>query len=51
MTDITYIYTDKGWMYLSSIMDLWSRKIIAYEFRNTMDTDLVLDTLKKAYLR
>lgn len=51
VTDITYIYTDKGWMYLSSIMDLWNRKIIAYEFRNTMDTDLVLDTLKKAYLR
>ena len=29
VTDITYIYTEKGFVYLSSIMDLYSRKIIS----------------------
>ncbi|MGL5051736.1 MAG: DDE-type integrase/transposase/recombinase [Fusobacteriaceae bacterium] len=30
VTDITYIWTKKRWMYLSSIMDLYSRKIITH---------------------
>lgn len=49
VTDITYIWTKDGWLYLSSILDLWSKKIIHYEIRNTMDKKLVIDTLEKAY--
>ena len=30
VTDITYIWTKDGWLYLSSILDLWSKKIIHY---------------------
>lgn len=46
-TDITYIYTKRdGWCYLSSIMDLCSRKIIGWKFSKRMTNDLVLDTLK-----
>lgn len=51
VTDITYIWTKEGWLYLSSILDLWSKKIIAYEVRETMDKSLVIDTLSKSYLR
>lgn len=51
VTDITYIWTKDGWLYLSSILDLWSKKIIHYEIRNTMDKKLVIDTLEKAYLK
>ncbi|WP_320047777.1 DDE-type integrase/transposase/recombinase [uncultured Ilyobacter sp.] len=38
-------------MYLSSILDLWNKKIVAYEFRDTMNFELVTDTLEKAYLK
>jgi len=51
VTDIRYIWTKDGWLYLSSILDLWSKKIIHYEIRNTMDKKLVIDTLEKAYLK
>ncbi|AHA75506.1 IS3 family transposase [Bacillus thuringiensis] len=30
MSDITYIHTDEGWLYLASIMDLYTRKIIGW---------------------
>ncbi|MFK4936797.1 IS3 family transposase, partial [Lactococcus garvieae] len=47
-TDITYIHTQKdGWCYLSSIIDLCSRKVIAWDLGRNMATDLVLQTLNK----
>lgn len=47
VTNITYIETKKdGWCYLSTIMDLYSKKIIGYSFDKKMDTTLVLRTLK-----
>ncbi|MCD1261396.1 DDE-type integrase/transposase/recombinase [Paenibacillus athensensis] len=30
VTDITYIQTGEGWLYLASVMDLFSRKIVGY---------------------
>lgn len=49
VTDITYIHTVKdGWVYLSTIMDLHTRKIIAWDLGKTMETSLVLSTLNKA---
>lgn len=49
VTDITYIYTlSDGWCYLSSILDLYSRKIIAWRLSTTMETGLVIDTLQDA---
>ncbi|WP_313628496.1 IS3 family transposase [Enterococcus italicus] len=51
VTDITYIETKKdGWCYLSTILDLHSRKIIGYSFGKNMDTELIIDTLKDAVL-
>ena len=42
------IRTNNGWMYLSSIMDLYSRKIIAWAFSAKQDVALVIKTLKIA---
>ncbi len=46
---MTYIQTKRnGWCYLSTIMDLHSRRIIGYSFSKKMATDLVLKTLESA---
>lgn len=47
-TDITYIWTHDGFVYLTSIMDLYSRKIIAWTLSNTMEVSCVIDTVNKA---
>lgn len=48
-TDITYIWTkEDGFVYLTSVMDLFSRKIIAWVLTRTMDADKVLECLTKA---
>lgn len=47
--DITYIMTKKdGFVYLASVMDHYSKKVISYEVSKVMDTGLVLRVLKKA---
>ncbi|MCM3086861.1 IS3 family transposase [Bhargavaea ginsengi] len=48
VADITYIRHLDGWSYLASIMDLCSRKIIAYTLGDTMETELPLSALRKA---
>lgn len=48
-TDITYIYTqDEGFVYLNSIIDLYSRKIIAWTLSRTLEVDEVLKCLETA---
>jgi putative transposase len=46
--DITFIPMRRGFMYLFAIMDWYSRKIIAWELSNTLDTDFCLAALKRA---
>ncbi len=47
--DITYIYTKReGWTYLSSIQDLHSKKIIAWDLSQRMTDSLVVKSLRKA---
>lgn len=48
MTDITYIRTWEGWLYLAAVMDLASRRIIGWWMQRTMHTDLVLQALLSA---
>lgn len=49
-TDITYIKTiEDGWVYLSSIIDLFSRKVIAWNVDYNMKKELVLKTLNNAF--
>lgn len=50
-TDITYIWTTDGFVYLTSIMDLYSRKIIAWTLSDNMEVSCVIDTVNKAKAR
>lgn len=50
-SDITYIWTIAGFVYLTSIMDLFSRKIIAWTLSTTMEAKWVVDTINKAKQR
>jgi len=49
VSDITYIGTSEGWLYLASIMDLYSRKIVGWSVGPRMTRELVLDALDQAY--
>jgi putative transposase len=46
--DITYIWTKEGWLYLASIMDLYSRKIIGWCMSARLDKELVIIALRMA---
>jgi putative transposase len=47
-SDITYISTDEGWLYLASTMDLFSRMIVGWSMSSTMPASLVVDALSMA---
>lgn len=48
-TDITYIWTyDEGFVYLTSVMDFYSRKIISWVLTKTMDAEAVLKCIEQA---
>ena len=48
VSDITYIKTDDGWLYLAAVEDLFSRKIVGWALQPYLTTDLVLQALKMA---
>jgi len=50
VSDITYLKANNTWQYLCVIIDLYSRKVIAWQFRHNMHTSLVTDTLKQALI-
>ena len=47
-SDITYLWTREGWMYLSVILDVCSRQIVGYSMNNRLTTDLVTEAFKRA---
>lgn len=47
-SDITYIWTFDGFVYLTSIMDLYSRKIIAWVLSDTLEAKWVIEAVKRA---
>lgn len=49
-TDITYIPTQEGFVYLSCIMDLFSRRIVSWELAPTLETSYVIKAIRKAIL-
>ena len=51
VSDITYIWTDEGWLYLAVVMDLYSRMIVGWSMSERMTTTLVMDALQMAIWR
>jgi len=45
VADITYVCSWEGWLYLSFVLDTYSRKIVGWSMANNLKTDLVLDAL------
>jgi transposase InsO family protein len=50
-TDITYIATDEGWLYLVVMLDLYSRQVVGWSMQEHMQASLVIDALRMAYFR
>jgi transposase InsO family protein len=48
VSDITYIETAEGWLYLASVLDLFSRKVVGWAMAEHMEASLVEDALKMA---
>lgn len=46
--DITYIWTQEGWLYLAVVIDLSSRKVVGWSMRSRMTSQLVCDALTMA---
>lgn len=51
VTDITYVRTWEGWLYLAVVIDLYSRRIVGWSTKPTMARELVLDALLMAVRR
>jgi putative transposase len=51
VTDITYIRTYQGWLYLAVVIDLYSRSVVGWSMKPTMATEIVLDALTMAVWR
>ena len=48
VSDITYVETAEGWLYVSTVLDLYSRKIVGLSMDNHMKSELVVRSLKQA---
>jgi putative transposase len=51
VTDITYLATSEGWLYLAVVLDLYSRMIVGWSINKRMTKELVIDALKTAIRR
>ena len=48
VADITYVATGEGWLYLATVLDAWSRRIVGWAMGDTLRTELVVDALNMA---
>ena len=48
LSDITYIPTDEGWLYLAAIQDLYGREIVGWAMGSRITKELVINALKQA---
>lgn len=51
VSDITYVWTDEGWLYVAAIMDLCGQKIVGLSMNERMTKELVINALDDAYNR
>jgi hypothetical protein len=49
--DITYLWTEEGWVYLAVVIDLFSRQIVGFAMSERMTRRLVIDALRMAWFR
>ncbi len=50
-TDISYVWTLKGWMYVAVVIDLYSRQVVGWAIDEHMKTSLCINALQMAYWR
>ena len=48
VTDITYIWTGEGWLYLAAVLDLYSRRVVGWSTGESLETSLCLKALSMA---
>jgi len=51
VSDITYVWTDEGWLYLAVVLDLYSRLVVGYALSHRIDRALVISALQMALFR
>lgn len=51
VSDITYVWTDEGWLYLAVVLDLYSRRVVGYALSPRIDRALVIAALRMALFR
>jgi transposase InsO family protein len=50
-SDLTYVWTKEGWLFLAVIVDLFSRQVVGWSLNKTMTKELVCSALRQAYFR
>lgn len=48
VSDITYVWTREGWLYLATVLDLFSRQVVGWAMSNRINKELVMDAFKMA---
>lgn len=51
IADFTYIWTAEGWLYVSAVIDLFSRRVVGWSMSASMTAQLVADALMMAVWR
>jgi putative transposase len=51
LSDLTYVWTQEGWLYVCCVLDLFNREIIGWSMKERMTQDIVLDALAMATFR
>ena len=51
VSDITYISTNEGWLYLAGVLDLYNRQVVGWSADQRMTRQLTIDALEKAIIR
>lgn len=51
VSDITYLWTDEGWLYIAGVLDLCGQKMVGLSIGERMTKKLVISALKNAYRR
>ena len=51
VSDITYLWTDEGWLYIAGVLDLYGHKVVGLSMGERMTKELVISALEEAYHR